>query len=319
MLQPVYQEASPARRNSLSLVRPCCPFGGESPAIVFWQSSNPGATSHCAHATSIGDTHLTNINGLLFDFQASGDFLLAEIDPDFVVQTRQKSGAPRWPNASVNTAVAIKVGDTRAALCLEPNRLVVNGTRYRLRSGGSLSLPDVTITRKENVYLFKRPDGASLTATLRNGWINASIRLSSHATSAKVRGLLGNANGNTGEVDLATRHGFVLQQPISFQDLYQVYGNSWRVSSRESLPVQLCGGTQIESSIPEKPFYADDLRPGEYNRARASCVAAGVTEQALLDACTLDTAVLGDGGAAEAFVHAAPPRNVMRIKPRSNP
>ncbi len=95
--------------NNLTLVPPCCPYGGPSPAIVFWQSSNRGATSMCASGSSMGDTHLTNFAGLLFDFQASGDFLLAETNPDFVVQTRQASGAPTWPDASVNKAVAIKM------------------------------------------------------------------------------------------------------------------------------------------------------------------------------------------------------------------
>jgi hypothetical protein len=121
-----------AETNNLKLVPPCCPFGGASPAVVFWQSSNPDATSLCARGTSIGDTHLTNFNGMLYDFQASGDFLLAETDSDFVVQTRQQSGAPRWPNASVNKAVAMKMGESRVALCLEPNRLVVNGMRRSL-------------------------------------------------------------------------------------------------------------------------------------------------------------------------------------------
>ena len=198
---------------------------------------------------------------MLFDFQATGDFLLAEIDPDFVVQTRQKSGAPRWPNASVNTAVAIKVGDTRAALCLDPNRLVVNGTHYRLSTGGSLSLSDVTITRKDNVYLFKRPDGASLTATLRNGWINASIRLGSRATSAKVRGLLGNANGNTGEVDLATRNGRVLPHPISFQDLYQVYGDSWRFRPVNRCRPSSAGVLKLNGAFLKSRFTRTTLGP----------------------------------------------------------
>ncbi len=275
-----------AETNSLTLVRPCCPFGGESPAIVFRQSSNSGATSQCANGTSIGDTHLTNFNGLLFDFQAAGDFLLAETGADFVVQTRQKSGAPRWPNATINTAVAVKGGKTRAALCLEPDALVVDGRRRVLDSGGSLSLPGLVITRKENVYVFKHPDGASAVATRNNGWINVSVHLGGNTPVAKVRGLLGNANGNTGADDLAARGGAVLPRPVTFQDLYHRYGDSWRVSASDSLPAELCGGGNIESGNPRSPFYAKDLTPAQYNRARASCVAAGVHEQPLLDACS---------------------------------
>src|SRR5258706_13469990 len=103
----------------------------------------------CVGGTSIGDTHLTNFNGLYYDFQASGDFLLAATGehlsqrrhhrreaPGFVVQTRQKSGAPAWPNASVNKAVAMQFGKTQAGVCLEPTRLMVNGKQRTVADGG---------------------------------------------------------------------------------------------------------------------------------------------------------------------------------------
>ena len=59
-------EGYTSETNSLNLVPPCCPYGGASPAVVFWLSSNPGATSSCVGGTSIGDTHLTNFNGLFY-------------------------------------------------------------------------------------------------------------------------------------------------------------------------------------------------------------------------------------------------------------
>jgi hypothetical protein len=288
------------------------------PAIVFDQSTRVGATAYCANGTAVGDTHLTNFNGLLFDFQASGDFLLAEIDPDFVVQTRQKSGAPTWPNASVNKAVGMKMGKSRLAICLEPNRFVVDGKPNNLGNGKSLSLPDVTVTRNGNVYVFTRPDAANVRAELNNGWIDVSVSLGGPAPVVNVRGLLGNANGNTGPDDLAARDGTVLdQQPVSFTDLYHTFGDSWRVPSEESLLSQLCGDTKIERAIPKKSFYANDLNPKVYERAHKICTAAGVKEEALLDACTLDTAVLGDKTAAKAFVRANPPRAVARLGSRS--
>jgi len=47
---------------------------------------------------SLGDTHLNTFNGLHYDFQASGDFLLAEegpteAGPNFVVQPNQVCSA----------------------------------------------------------------------------------------------------------------------------------------------------------------------------------------------------------------------------------
>ncbi len=95
------------------------------PAVIATETSAGGATANCAAATTVGDTHLTTFKGLLYDFQTSGEFILAEVEPDFVVQTRQVSGAPTWPNASVNSAVATRMGKTKVALCLD--RLTING------------------------------------------------------------------------------------------------------------------------------------------------------------------------------------------------
>ncbi|MGH9421124.1 MAG: VWD domain-containing protein, partial [Thermoanaerobaculia bacterium] len=298
--------------NNLNLVPPCCPYGGASPAIVFWLSNNPGATSSCSGGTSIGDTHLTNFNGLYYDFQAAGDFLLAETNPGFAVETRQKSGAPTWPNASVNKAVAMTLGKTRAAVCLDPTRLIVDGKQKDLLDGTSLTLPSgVRIARGGNTYLFTRPSGESVSAEVNSAWINVSVSLD-HLPQAKVYGLLGNANGDMAEDDLATRRRMVLKQPLMFDELYHSYADSWRVAPRESLLSILCGDGNLEDNFPDKPFYAENLDPKVYERARAICTQAGVRDDTLLDACTLDTAVLGET-AARVYVRAHPPRAEVRV------
>jgi len=50
------------------------------PALVFTETNPalPGAPATCADAASVGDTHLKTFDGLKYDFQASGDFLLAQ-------------------------------------------------------------------------------------------------------------------------------------------------------------------------------------------------------------------------------------------------
>lgn len=313
-------ESFTAETNSLNLIQPCCAYGGAKPAIVYWLSNNPSATSMCANGTSIGDTHLTNFNNLYYDFQASGDFLLAQTDPGFVVQTRQESGAPLWPNASVNKAVAMTLGTTRegttmttrAAVCLDPARLIVDGARRDLADGQSISLPGgVRIARGGNTYLFTRPDGDSVSAEVNSSWINVSVGLG-HVVQAKVRGLLGNANGNMGPDDLATRQGLVLSQPLGFEQFYHLYANSWRVAPHESLPSQMCGGRDIMDGFPRTPFYAENLNPEDYRRGRTMCAEAGVRDATLLDACTLDAVVLGER-AVRAYVRATPPRAEVRV------
>ena len=75
--------------NSLPTASP-----GSAPALVF-SATNPaptGALATCADALSLGDTHLRTFGGLLYDFQGTGDFLLAETGPEFVVQNSANFG-----------------------------------------------------------------------------------------------------------------------------------------------------------------------------------------------------------------------------------
>ena len=163
------------------------------------------------------------------------------------------------------------------------------------------------------MYVITRQGGETVRATLNNNninsWIDVAVDLG-HPPVAEVHGLLGNANGNTSEDGIATRNGTVLTEPVSFTDLYHSYADSWRVAAANSL---LCADKKIKPGIPAKPFYANDLDPQASEHARAICTAAGVTAPALLDACMLDTAVLGGGDdtAARVYTRAVAPRAVL--------
>lgn len=291
--------------NNLSFGPTAPGASAPGPAVIFRESTAGGATSNCAAATTVGDTHLATFGGLFYDFQASGDFVLAQVDPDFVVQARQVSGAPTWPDASVNSAVATRMGKTKVAICL-PARLNVDGENTELGDGKSLSTPEgVDIWRRGNEYFITDPSGDSVRAVVNPTWIDVSVGLGHWP--AKVTGLL---DGNVNKI--AARDGTVLTNAFSFEDLYHRYGESWRVASGESL-LSACGERNVERGNPRRPFYAKDLDPKVYERTRAVCTAAGVKGEALLDACTLDVAVIGDDAAAQVFVHTPEPIAVGNV------
>ena len=275
---------------------------GSMPALVFSESfpAAAGAAATCADATSVGDTHLLTFNGLYYDFQATGDFVLADRGPSFVVQNRQVSGAPTWPNASVNSAVGTRMGKTTVAICL-PDRIEVNGKSTVLKDGESRIMPDgVAVTRNGNAYLVANAEGDSIRAQVYPAWIDVSVGLGLWPT--KVRGLLANANNNVNQ--LAMSDGTVLTQPIAFEALYHRYGQSWRVKKGESI---LCKDRKIEEGVPSKPFYAKDLDRQLAARTREVCLKAGVKEGPLLEACMLDVAVIGNEQAAKVFAKARAP------------
>src|SRR5262249_42161988 len=138
-------------------------------------------------------------------------------------------------------------------------------------------------------------------------YLNVIVGLG-YSPDGAARGLLGNGNAKTDD-DILTLDGKVLAQPVSFADLYHVYGESMRVDPRDSLFGEEKGP---DFAAPARPFYASDLDAAHYEKARAACVAAGIKVDALLDACTLDVAVIGSPQAAESFVGAPAPAVVMQ-------
>jgi len=291
-------------------------FGPTAPATsppgpaVFFTENGGGAPSDCAAATTIGDTHLDTFRGLLYDFQAAGDFLVAQEDPDFVVQSRQVSGAPNWPNATINKAIAMRMGKTTVALCLAPERLYVDGKIKQFGDTNVLSLPGgIDITRRSNEYFITSQSGDSVHATVHPspGWIDVAVGLGHWP--ATVKGILANAGGNVNQI--AANDGAVLTNAFAFNDLYHHYADSWRISPAESL-LSVCAA-ETEHRIPSTTFYASDLDPQLVQRTRAVCINAGVKDAALLDACTVDVAMIGNEDAARVFVNMLPPVAVGKI------
>ncbi len=310
-------------------------FGPMAPGMsppgpaVFFEQSSAGGLSGCAAATTVGDTHLDTFSNLFYDFQASGDFVVAQVVqpvvpevvapqqlvPNFVVQARQVSGAPRWPNAAVNHAIATQMGQTTAAVCLTPLAgapgfapvLNVNGTNIALGDGSVFSTADVDIWRFGQVFTITDQSGNSVRAVANPTWLDVSVGLGQ--SQLNVIGPLANANGNVNQI--ATSGGIVLTAPFPFGPFYQSFAQSWRVTPQESL-LSVCGEA-TEIGNPQIPFYAIFLDPQLYNATRAICTAAGVTGQALLDACTLDVAVIGDPTAANVYVNARQPIAVGNI------
>jgi hypothetical protein len=269
------------------------------PSIQFIEDTAHSSAPDCAFAAAIGDTHQTTVAGLLYDFQASGDFVEAQVGPDFEVQTRKVSGAPTWPDASVNRSVGARMGKTEVALC-DGQELVIDGKPVPLEDGKSLWIPPgVDIGRTGNTYVMIDEHGNSVQATQNPGYLDVSVGLGAYPV--KVRGLLGNPDGDVKRLEASD--GTQFSVPVSFTDLYDKYGESWRLDPGKSL-LSVCG-EKTEQGNPEKPFFARDLDPKLREQAMAICLRAGVSQQ-WLDACTLDVAVLGDKAAAR-YVGAAAP------------
>lgn len=298
-----------AETNNLNFGSPPAATTNGTPAVIFTESSAGGAPSPCASAVSVGDTHLLTFAGTKYDFQATGDFILAQSGPGFLVETRQVVGPPQYPNTAVNQGVAARIGNARVAVCLAPTPLYVDGKATALADGKSVLLPGgVTVAHRGDTYTMTGRNGDAVRAEVVAGlWINVTVGLS-RGPLAGAHGLLANANGNIAQI--AMRNGTVLNEPVAFSDLYHRYADSWRVRADENL-LAPCGKTTI-SGIPKVAFFAKNLAPMVAAEARATCLAAGVRQGPLLDDCTLDTAVMKNKIAVRVFTRPLAVRAVLR-------
>lgn len=286
--------------NNLDLAPTPTFIGGADPAIESLQNFAGGVPS-CASAHGDGDTHLMTFQNLFYDFQAQGDYVLAKTSSGFLVENRQVSGAPSWPDAAVNQAIAARVGSSAVAVCAtSTNPLYVNGEPTALSHGSQLTLPgggSVSLDSAGTTYLIQDGSGDSVSAavstTTSPKYINASLGLG--RWPEPVQGLLANATGSTNPTAIEASTGTVLTAPYVFGQFYGTYAPSWQVTSAGQQDLLTpCGSVPIMSD-PKNTFDAGDLSPATEQQAQAICEKDGVTAATLLDACTIDEAVLGPG------------------------
>jgi len=298
--------------NNLNLQPDPVLSGGPAPSMAFGEASS-AAGAACASGDGWGEIHLNTFRNLTYNFQAAGDFELAttgpasSVGPLFGVQARLVPFGPH-PNLSVSRAVAAQVGPSHVAVCLGRQvRLEINGLPAQLASGHWRALAGGgTVSRQGDTYLIRDADGDSVQAEPDSylGFSYLDVRVGLGRWPTPVQGLLASAGSDAGAVQ--SSGGTILTAPFQFGEFYQLYGNSWRVPAQQDL-LSACG-TDFASGNPTENFEVSNLPPRLQRIAQAICVRAGVKAPALLDACTLDVAVLGKEADR---VYATLPANVI--------
>ncbi|WP_405431823.1 VWD domain-containing protein [Micromonospora sp. NBC_00617] len=247
-------------------------------------------------ANSNGDPHLLTYDGLRYDFQAAGEFVLSRsTKDDFEVQSRQTM-FPASSTVAVNSAVAARVHGDRVGVYATPGgpAVRVNGappvlapTGTKLPRGGTLTTWD------DRTVTVDWPDGTRLIAHPLGVW-GLSVSVSApDARAGTLEGLLGDHDGDPGD-DLTVRNGKRVAQPPTFEALYPGFADSWRVEAPRSLFDYEPGqdtGTFTDRRFPDRLLTVGDLP----NRATAElvCRRAGVTDPQTLADCVLDVALTG--------------------------
>jgi hypothetical protein len=260
---------------------------------------------------------MLTFDGLAYDFQGVGEFVLTKsLDDGLAIQMRTRP----WLGstvASIIDAVAMNVDGDRVGIYVtrDPS-LYVNGTGIPSPSG-TIALPSGgQIISESGLHTIVWPDSSRVRVELRGSYLNVVVRLP-RVRSNRMEGLLGDFDDEEAN-DLASRNGAVLSLRASFDQFYGEFGDSWRLTQSESLFDYLDGEstqTFTDRAFPARWFSSLSLPESERNQAGQICLAAGVSDPVLLEACVMDVGVTGDPDFAESSATQSAPSTSVSLLP----
>ncbi len=195
-------------------------------------------------AVSTGDPHIVSFDGVAYDFQAAGEFILTReptANGSLVVQARQEPLAGS-DSITRNTAVATIVDNQTVIIdATDETPLQVNGSRVELSQSDTHAVGNGTITRNDNSLTITYP-GTDNEATLGDEYLTVDLYGSridielnlDPERDRPVEGVFGPADGNITN-DISLPNGTALAQPPRAEQLYGVFRESWRVNNSTTL------------------------------------------------------------------------------------
>ncbi|MEU4514514.1 VWD domain-containing protein [Nonomuraea wenchangensis] len=259
--------------------------------ILLWYLSEHGGLVK-------GEPHFTTLDGLGYDLQSVGEFVLASSDRYDLEIHGRLSPASRGRDVSVMFDTAMEAGDHKVEF--HEDDLYIDGQKFTLDADKILYLgEEAFVLRKDGKWLvmFDGLDGPVL--SWRRG--AAGLYLPPSADSDLV-GLLGNADGDP-KNDLKLRDGTPLPANATPAQLHTDYANSWRIDDTESLFTYAPGestATFTDLRFPSRVVTIHDLTPEQMQLASAQCEESGVQPGVPFNDCVLDIALTADTSFAQA-------------------
>ncbi|KMK65711.1 nidogen-like domain-containing protein [Puniceibacterium sp. IMCC21224] len=260
-----------------------------------------------------GDPHIVTLDGLAYDFQAVGEFVLLRTDgvtpgtgpAAFEIQARFVA-LDGVANVSVTEAVATQMGTSSVMIDgSETTPVFINGTAVNITDFSFLDIGNDRIYREGDTYtvVYAGANGTiedgdgQLIVTVIDGRVDVDIRLSSEY-SGTLEGLLGNGDGNP-DNDIAFVDGFPVDRPLEFETLYGDYAGDWRLQFESDSLFHYGSGESFDDffngfSTPDDIVTLADLTPQQIALATEVVSNAGVLPGTVnFDNAVLDFALTG--------------------------
>lgn len=267
---------------------------------------------------SSGDVHILTPDGLAFDFQGAGEYvMLKSTNGEVEIQARQEP----WNNSdrvTINTAIALNVnGDKVGIYSKKTEPLLINGVEEKIENYSFIDLPNGGIIYRLNLnkYVIVWPSGFIAGVTKYQSHLNFGVS-NYESINSEFGGILGNLDNNENN-EIISRDGNELQEPVRFEDLYKIFGDSWRISDSESL-FNYEAGNSTETyqllDFPKRPITTNDLDENIYSNAMSKCLSAGITDPVLLNNCILDLALTNNDEFIESSLNTSIPISPLKMQ-----
>ncbi|WP_240866914.1 Ig-like domain-containing protein, partial [Cylindrospermopsis raciborskii] len=261
-----------------------------------------------------GDPHLVTLDGLAYDFMAVGEFVLVETTPGsdnpFQVQVRYEP-YPGSEVVSITTRMAVKLGERRIELQLGSDQLLVDGVIVSIdpaeggvdiNGDGNFDIQRRAITNGNEYTITLNDLGEQVRVEIYDAFMDVNVLVAESPTGSTrgFRGLLGNRNNDRTD-DLTGRDGTLYSQPVSFENLYGAFANSWRLdavgtnngkASLFSYGVGERFGGFDRSNFPQGVIDLNQVPADLLTAARNA--AAGISDPILRDAAIYDYLLTGE-------------------------
>ena len=296
-----------------------------------------------ASAYSEGDPHIRTVDGINYDFQGAGEYVLLR-DEGMELQSRMwplSTSGPLGPNGytgltscvSVNTAVALRLAGDRITY-IPPEKgdggkrgpeLRINGERVKLGKG-EIVLPSggrvVPVNGGQSV-LMQSQGGTTVTVSpwfsqRHNVWI-MDIRVDKARATAGLMGALVPGNWLPSLPDGSELGPRPADLDDRYKQLYGAFGNAWRVDASTSLfdyPSWLSwkdyadvewprGESPSSCSVTALPGGVPPTPPMKpIDVSKAESLCKGIRDKQRFINCVQDVSVTGEPGFARSFARA---------------
>ncbi|MCB1099597.1 MAG: VWD domain-containing protein [Verrucomicrobiae bacterium] len=246
---------------------------------------------------SRGDVHITTPDGLVYDYQGTGEFILCRSDDGkSMLQARQELWDQK-PGVSVNTAAAILVDGQRLEFYLKPKfRLFVNDVEQAVPTAlGTQSFPGGVTLETTSVWgnssdhtVFSADGSFGARVIVRNG-SHLDLGAARLSGQQKYNGSVGNMDGDPRN-DMTLRDGKKVDPPASEDDL-NAFWDSWRVKEGESLFADVKRETKQPTDA--FPHVLAEIDPAKIAEAEKAAKAAGLTNPLAIREAAYDVAQTG--------------------------